>query len=55
MHPAAHTEGRPSYAALVASVDSDNAKYIAECQVQSSRVEIIEDLKNMAKVRQRSL
>ncbi|KAJ3529107.1 hypothetical protein NM688_g7899 [Phlebia brevispora] len=49
IHPAAHSEGRPSFAALVANVDSDTAKYIADCRVQTSRQEMIEDLEAMAK------
>ncbi|KIK66591.1 hypothetical protein GYMLUDRAFT_69767 [Collybiopsis luxurians FD-317 M1] len=49
IHPAPGSDGRPSFTALVASVDSDNAKYIAECGVQTSRQEIIEDLETMAK------
>ncbi|KAJ4477407.1 argonaute-like protein [Lentinula aciculospora] len=49
IHPAPGSHGRPSFTALVASVDSDNAKYIAECGVQTSRQEIIEDLETMAK------
>ena len=48
IHPAAHTEGRPSFTALVANVDSDTAKYIADCRVQTSRQEMIDDLKEMA-------
>ncbi|KAK7695892.1 hypothetical protein QCA50_000531 [Cerrena zonata] len=48
IHPAAHTEGRPSFTALVANVDSDTAKYIAKCHVQTSRQEMIDDLKDMA-------
>ncbi|KAJ4494682.1 argonaute-like protein [Lentinula edodes] len=49
IHPAPGSQGRPSFTALVASVDSDNAKYVAECGVQTSRQEIIEDLEVMAK------
>ncbi|KAJ3834977.1 argonaute-like protein [Lentinula raphanica] len=49
IHPAPGSLGRPSFTALVASVDSDNAKYTADCGVQTSRQEIIEDLETMAK------
>ncbi|KAJ3796816.1 argonaute-like protein [Lentinula aff. detonsa] len=49
IHPAPGSHGRPSFTALVASVDSDNAKYVADCGVQTSRQEIIEDLETMAK------
>ncbi|KAJ8580661.1 argonaute-like protein [Rhizopogon salebrosus TDB-379] len=49
IHPAPGSDGRPSFTALVGNVDSDSAKYIATSRVQASRVEIIEDLKDMAK------
>ena len=48
-HPAPHTTDRPSFASLVASVDPDAAKYIADCRVQKPRQEMIEDLGVMAK------
>ncbi|KAI0702894.1 argonaute-like protein [Cytidiella melzeri] len=48
IHPAAHSEGRPSYTALVANVDSDHAKYVATSRVQTSRQEMIDDLADMA-------
>jgi eukaryotic translation initiation factor 2C len=51
IHPAPGSDGRPSFTALVANVDSDSAKYIATMQVQTSREEIIEDLKSMTQVR----
>lgn len=50
IHPAPGSDGRPSFTSLVASVDSDNAKYVAECGVQTSRQEIIENLEVMAVV-----
>jgi len=49
IHPAAHSDGRPSFTAVVANVDSDTAKYIADCRVQASRQEMIEDLEPMTK------
>ncbi|KAF5344152.1 hypothetical protein D9758_008884 [Tetrapyrgos nigripes] len=49
IHPAPGADGRPSFTALVASVDGHTAKYIAECSVQTSRQEMIEHLKPMAK------
>ncbi|THH32884.1 hypothetical protein EUX98_g1281 [Antrodiella citrinella] len=49
IHPAAHSEGRPSFTALVANVDANSAKYIADCRVQTSRQEMIEDLEIMVK------
>ncbi|KAH9938191.1 argonaute-like protein [Fomitopsis serialis] len=47
IHPAPGAEGRPSFTALVANVDSDTAKYVADCRVQTSRQELIEDLEEM--------
>ncbi|KAG2741918.1 hypothetical protein P692DRAFT_201246313 [Suillus brevipes Sb2] len=49
IHPTPGSDGRPSFTALVGNVDSDTAKYIATSRVQTSRVEIIEDLQDMAK------
>ncbi|KAI0353623.1 argonaute-like protein [Trametes cingulata] len=49
IHPAPGADGRPSFTALVANVDSDTAKYIADCRVQTSRQEMIDDLEDMAK------
>lgn len=51
IHPAPGAEGRPSFTALVANVDSDTAKYVADCRVQTSRQELIEDLESMSQVR----
>ncbi|KAG8704598.1 hypothetical protein FRC08_002139 [Ceratobasidium sp. 394] len=47
-HPAGHTEGRPSFAALVGSVDSKASKYVATHHVQKSRAEGIIDFEEMA-------
>ncbi|KAJ7177641.1 argonaute-like protein [Mycena filopes] len=47
MHPGAGTTGRPSYAAVVSSVDSHAAKYVAIQRVQASRQELISDLQEM--------
>ena len=52
VHPAPGSEGRPSFTALVANLDSDSAKYIAQTRVQVSRQEMIEDLEEMAFVGQ---
>ncbi|KAJ7737366.1 argonaute-like protein [Mycena metata] len=49
MHPGAGTTGRPSYAAVVSSVDSHAAKYVAIQSVQASRQELISDLQEMTK------
>ncbi|KAK7021928.1 hypothetical protein VNI00_017157 [Paramarasmius palmivorus] len=48
MHPAPGSTN-PSYTALVGSIDSKAARYVAESRVQMSRQEIISDLGNMAK------
>ncbi len=48
IHPAPGADGRPSFTALVGNVDSDTAKYVAECRVQTSRQEMIDDLEDMA-------
>ncbi|KAG5649009.1 hypothetical protein DXG03_000358 [Asterophora parasitica] len=48
IHPAPGSDGRPSFTALVANVDSDTAKYIACSRVQTSRQEMIEDLEGMS-------
>ncbi|KAI5980813.1 hypothetical protein EDC04DRAFT_2500140, partial [Pisolithus marmoratus] len=48
IHPAPGSEGCPLFTALVGNVDSDTAKYIATCHVQTSQKEIIEDLGEMA-------
>ncbi|KAM6501034.1 hypothetical protein JOM56_004048 [Amanita muscaria] len=47
MHPPPGSTEIPSYAALVASVDSNVAKYIARTDVQGRRVERIENLDKM--------
>ncbi|KAN0097521.1 Piwi domain containing protein [Tylopilus felleus] len=49
IHPAPGSDGRPSFTALVGNVDSNSAKYVATSRVQSSREEIIQELKEMAK------
>ncbi|KAF7793689.1 hypothetical protein EIP86_004805 [Pleurotus ostreatoroseus] len=41
IHPAPGSQDRPSFASLVANVDSDTAKYIADCRVQTARQEMI--------------
>lgn len=50
IHPAPGSLDRPSFTSLVANVDSDTAKYIADCRVQTSRQEMIDDLEPMAQV-----
>ncbi|CAE6485724.1 unnamed protein product [Rhizoctonia solani] len=47
MHPAPGAHGRPSFASLVASIDSGAAHYTAVSQAQDSRVEMIHDLEGM--------
>lgn len=51
MHPAPGAEGRPSFAAVVSSIDSMAAKYIALSRVQQGRQELIDDLEEMCTVR----
>ncbi|KAJ7468930.1 argonaute-like protein [Mycena galericulata] len=47
MHPPSGSTNRPSYAAVVSSVDPNAAKYITTQSVQKSRQELITDLKRM--------
>lgn len=49
IHPAPGTEGRPSFTALVASVDTTVSKYVAMSRVQTGRQEMIDDLEDMCK------
>ncbi|PPQ98553.1 hypothetical protein CVT24_004044 [Panaeolus cyanescens] len=49
IHPSPGADGRPSFTALVGNVDSDVAKYVADCRVQTSRQEMISDLEVMSK------
>ncbi|KAJ3552095.1 hypothetical protein NM688_g4338 [Phlebia brevispora] len=49
IHPPPGSLDRPSFASLVASVDSYSAKYIADCRVQAPRQEMIAELDVMAK------
>ena len=51
VHPPPGLVDVPSYPALVGSVDSNVSKYVAITGVQGSRVEIIENLEGMCKVR----
>ncbi|KAK0443706.1 ribonuclease H-like domain-containing protein [Desarmillaria tabescens] len=48
MHPAPGSQS-PSYAAVVASIDSYGARYIAKTTLQLGRQEMIGDLRSMAK------
>ncbi|KAI9063284.1 argonaute-like protein [Trametes sanguinea] len=48
MHPAPGVSDRPSFTSLVGNVDSETAKYIADCRVQTHRREMIDDLEEMA-------
>ena len=47
-HPAPGAEGRPSFTSLVGNVDSETAKYVADCRVQTSRQEMIDAVEEMA-------
>ena len=48
-HPGADQQdsGKPSIAAVVASVDPKAAQYITEIRIQKSKQEYIEDMENM--------
>ncbi|KAJ6521406.1 hypothetical protein B0H19DRAFT_1203957, partial [Mycena capillaripes] len=48
IHLAPGSNGRPSFTALVANVNSDMAKYIAASHVQTSQQETIEELESMS-------
>lgn len=50
MDPPASVFDRPSYSALVSSVDSNCSNYIASIRVQPTRQQIIVDMYEMAKV-----
>jgi eukaryotic translation initiation factor 2C len=47
IHPPPGATDRPSFTAVVGSVDSNAAKYVATTRVQTGRQEIINDLKEM--------
>ncbi|KAG8963838.1 hypothetical protein FRC03_002522 [Tulasnella sp. 419] len=47
MHPGPGTMDKPSFAAVVANIDSATAKYIATSRAQTSRQEMIDDLEEM--------
>ncbi len=47
IHPALGADG-PMFTVLVHNVDPDMDKYIAECRVQTSRQEMIDNLEDMA-------
>ncbi|CAE6346789.1 unnamed protein product, partial [Rhizoctonia solani] len=47
MHPAPGAHGRPSFASVVGSIDSNAAHYTAISQAQDSRVEMIHELEGM--------
>ncbi|KAF9441655.1 Piwi-domain-containing protein [Macrolepiota fuliginosa MF-IS2] len=48
-HPAPGAEGRPSFTAVVGSVDALASKYVATSALQVGRQELIDDLKAMCK------
>lgn len=49
MHPPPGVSEKPSFAALVGSVDANAAKYVSILKPQGPRVELISELKEMAK------
>lgn len=53
-HPGIGDLGKPSIAALVASMDDKISKYTSLISVQESRMELIADLKNMVKAQLRN-
>ena len=48
-HPRPGVQYRPSFAAVVANIDSHNAKYVARMEVQDPNVEMIQGLEDMSK------
>ena len=50
IHPPPGANDRPSFTAVVGSVDTYAAKYVATSRVQAGRQEIISDMKDMCKV-----
>ena len=49
MHPPPGVN-RPSYSAIIGSVDSHTAKYVATSRAQTGRREIINDMQEMCQV-----
>ncbi|KAG8903832.1 hypothetical protein FRB99_002683 [Tulasnella sp. 403] len=49
IHPPPDSQGRPSYTAVVGSIDSMASKYVASCRPQTSKQEMIDDLEEMTK------
>lgn len=49
-HPAPGAEGKPSFTAVVGSVDQLASKYVATSALQVGRQELIDDLQSMCKV-----
>ncbi len=47
IHPSLGADG-PTFTALVRDVDSDMDTYVAECRMQTSRQEMIDNLEDMA-------
>ncbi|EJT97024.1 Piwi-domain-containing protein [Dacryopinax primogenitus] len=50
IHPSPGSEMRPTFAAVVSSVDTNVSKYYAQMRPQESRVEIIADLADYTKI-----
>ena len=51
MHQASSAEGRPSFTAVVSSIDLTASKYIALSCIQAGHQEIIDNLEEMWAVR----
>jgi eukaryotic translation initiation factor 2C len=51
MHPAPGSTDRPSFTALVGSIDNSAVRYVSTMGVQTTRKEIIEAMDSMCTVR----
>ncbi|KAG8947289.1 hypothetical protein FRC04_010865 [Tulasnella sp. 424] len=49
IHPPPESQGRPSFTAVVGSLDMHASKYVASCRPQTSKQEIIDDMEEMTK------
>jgi eukaryotic translation initiation factor 2C len=55
MHPAPGSTDRPSFTALVGSIDNSAVRYVSTMAVQTTRKEIIEAMESMCTVRLKAL
>ncbi|KAG8984568.1 hypothetical protein FRB90_005224, partial [Tulasnella sp. 427] len=49
IHPPPESQGRPSFTAVVGSLDMFASKYVASCRPQTSKQEIIDDMADMTR------